>query len=218
MIKILGIKRVLTLVVLFGVNVALATLLYLIILPSQDRTNNELRTVTAAVSGKRAEVSRMQTEYQQIQQEKNLFGDLENSGFFTNQDRLQARKIIESIQGTSHVLSAKYNINAISVKENSAAAESDHVVLQSPVSIKIDALDDVDVYKFLYWIENGFPGNALITDITLERKIDIDENVLKQIGNGLPAVLMTADINFAWNTFVPRDQAPVPSGQPLTPK
>ncbi|MDB5490516.1 MAG: hypothetical protein JWO78_365 [Micavibrio sp.] len=218
MIKVLGIKRVLTLAILFGINVALAAMLYLVITPAQESTDKELRSTRAAVQGKRAEVSRMQTEYQQIQQEKNLFGDLENSGFFGSQDRVEARNIMESIQSTSHVLSAKYNINAVEAKENSAAALSDHIILQSPVTVQIDALDDVDVYSFLYWIENGFPGQALITDITLERKQDIDENVLKQIGNGSPAVLMSANVNFAWNTFVPRDKSPVPSGQASAPK
>jgi hypothetical protein len=218
MIKVLGIKRVLTLTILFGVNVALAAMLYLIVLPSKDSTERELATTRSTVQGKRAEVTRMQTEYQQIQEEKNLFGDLENSGFFGTQDRLGARKTMESIQATSHILSAKYNINAVVAKENSAAAMSDHIILQSPVTVQLDALDDVDVYKFLYWIENGFPGQALITDITLERKQDIDESVLKQIGNGTPSVLMTASVNFAWNTFVSRDKSPVPSGQASAPK
>ena len=218
MIKVLGIKRVLTLVALFGVNVALAAMLYLVVLPGKAGTEQELNSTRAAVQSRRTEVARLQTEYQQIQQEKNLFGDLENSGFFGSQDRLEARKTMESIQTASHVLSAKYNINAVMSKENAAAAISDHVILQSPVSVQIDALDDVDVYSFLYWIENGFPGQALITDITLERKQDIDENVLKQIGNGTPAVLMTASINFAWNTFVPRDKSPVPSGQAPVPQ
>jgi hypothetical protein len=218
MIKVLGIKRVLTLLILFGINVALAAMLYLVVLPSKDKTEQELRTTRAAVQSRRTEVTRLQTEYQQIQQEKSLFGDLENSGFFGTQDRLEARKTMESIQSASHVLSAKYNINAVMPKENSAAALSDHIVLQSPVSVQIDALDDVDVYSFLYWIENGFPGQALITDITLERKQDIDENVLKQIGNGVPSVLMSASVNFAWNTFVPRDKSPVPSGPSAAPR
>lgn len=218
MIKVLGIKRVLTLAILFGINVVLAAMLYFVVMPGKDSTETELRNTRAAVQSRRAEVTRLQTEYQQIQQEKSLFGDLENSGFFGSQDRLEARKTMESIQTASHVLSAKYNINAVEPKENSAAAISDHIILQSPVSVQIDALDDVDVYNFLYWVENGFPGQALITDITLERKQDIDENVLKQIGNGSPAVLMTASVKFAWNTFVPRDKSPVPSGQASAPK
>lgn len=218
MIKVLGIKRVLTLLILFGVNVALAAMLYFIVLPSKDSTEKELRTTRSAVQSRRTEVTRMQTEYQQIQEEKNLFGDLENSGFFGTQDRLEARRTMESIQSASHVLSAKYNINAVVVKENTASAMSDHVILQSPVTVQLDALDDVDVYKFLYWIENGFPGQSLITDITLERKQDIDENVLKQIGNGVPSVLMTASVNFAWNTFVPRDKSPVAAGPTSAPK
>lgn len=214
MIKVLGIKRVLTLMVLLSLNIVLGLVLYMVVIPGQAQTENELRSVRSAVESRRGEVKRLQTEYQEIQEQKTLFGELEQSGFFGLQDRVQGRKMIEAIQSASHVLSAKYSINAVEVKENPMAALSDHVLLQSPVSVKIDALDDIDIYSFVYWVENAFPGNSLITSITLERKIDIDENVLKQIGNGLPATLMTADIGFSWNTFVPRSQSPVQPGGP----
>lgn len=217
MIQVLGVKRVLTLAVLAAANIALGVMVYYVVIPGKTKTETELATVRSQISSRRTEVSTLQTQYQEIQEQKTLFGDLDKSGFFGSQDRLQARKTIEAIQAASHVLSAKYNINAVEVKQNPVAAESDHVLLQSPVSVKIDALDDMDIYSFIYWIENAFPGNSLITGLTIERKMDIDENVLKQIGNGLPAVLVSADLAFAWNTFVPRTQLPQQLGQPPAP-
>jgi hypothetical protein len=83
--------------------------------------------------------------------------------------------------------------------------------------VTIDALDDIDVYSFIYWMENAFPGHAAVTSLTLERKIDIDEVTLRQIGNGVPTVLVSANVAFDWSTMVPRANLPQQLGQPGTP-
>jgi hypothetical protein len=218
MMKVLGLKRILTLAILLGLNAMLAITLYFFIIPGEDQTSTDLRSTRSAVEVKRGEIKILQTQYQEIQEQKTLFGDLDHSGFFGTQDRVEARRTIEAIQHESHVLSAKYNINAVAVKENPLAMESEHVLLQSPVSVKVDALDDMDVYSFLYWIENAFPGSIVITNVTIERKIDIDENALKSIGNGIPAALISANVDFAWSTFVPKADLPQQLGQPGTPQ
>lgn len=218
MIQILGIKRVLTLAMLIAVNLVLAGFLYGVVVPGEATTQNDLRRTRGAVESRRTEIQRLKTEYQEVQEQKTQFGDLEHAGFFGMQDRVQARKTMEAIQEKSRVLSARYNINAVAVKENPLAAESDHVLLQSPVSVSIDALDDIDLYSFMYLIENSFPGNAIITDITIDRKADIDENALKAIGNGIPTVLVSANVNFSWNTFVARSDLPPQLVNPATPQ
>lgn len=219
MIQILGAKRVLTLAILFLVNIALAAALYTIFIPEKTQTEQELRVTKAAVASRRGEIQTMQTEYQQIQQQKSLFGDLEKARFFTTQDRVEARRMIEAIQGTSKVLSAKYAIGAAEVLENEQASAAGHVILHSPLSVNIDALDDMDIYNFIYWMENAFPGHAAVTSLTLERQLDIDEVTLRQIGNGVPTVLVNANIDFDWSTMVPRANLPQQLGpQPGMPQ
>lgn len=208
MIQVLGVKRVFTLVALVVVIAVLAGALYGVVIPQKEATERELRTTKAAVSARRAEIDVMQNEYQQIQEQKNLFGDLEKAQFFSTQDRVEARRVIEEIQAMSRVLSAKYAIGAADVRENTNIQTADHVILHSPVSMTVDALDDVDIFNFIYWMENAFPGHVAVTNMTLERKIDIDEVTLRQIGNGVPAVLVSASIGFDWSTMVPRQNLP----------
>ena len=219
MIQILGAKRVLTLAILVLANVILAAALYFVFIPQKIKTEQDLRVTKAAVASRRNEIQTMQTEYQQIEEQKSLFGDLEKAQFFSTQDRVEARRMIETIQGTSKVLSAKYAIGAAEVLENEQASAAGHVILHSPLNVKIDALDDIDIYSFIYWMENAFPGHAAVTGLTLERKLDIDEVTLRQIGNSVPTVLVNASIDFDWSTMVPRANLPQQLGpQPGLPQ
>ena len=214
MIEVLGFKRVMTIVALGFMAGGLAAALYLLVIPQKQKTERELRTIRSAVASRNIEIEKLKVEYQQIQEQKTLFETLQRAGYFGTQDRLRARKVIESIQAESKVLSAKYTIAAAEVKNDPSMAEVNHVVLRSPVDVTVDALDDMDIYKFMYWIENGFPGHAGITEFTLERRMDIDEALLRQVGNGVPTVLVNGKIKFAWNTMVPKDQVPQQIIQP----
>lgn len=219
MIQILGAKRVITLSILLLVNLALGAGLYYILVPQKTKTQMELRVAKSAVASRRDQIQTMQTEYQQIQEQKDLFGDLEKARFFTIQDRIEARRMIESIQQESKVLSAKYSIGAAEVQENEKASAAGYVILHSPISLNIEALDDIDIYSFVYWMENSFPGQVGVVAATLERKRDIDEVTLRQIGNGVPTVLVNATIDFDWNTMVPRENLPQQLGaQPGVPQ
>jgi hypothetical protein len=218
MIKVLGFKRVVTLACLLAANIVLAGLLYGVLTPQMTKTEQDLRRVRGGVTARRTEVATLKTEYEQIQEQKSKFEDLERSGFFQTQDRVAARKLIEDIQAESSILSARYDIQAINVKEDPIAAQSDYVILHSPVKVSLDALDDIDVYSFIYWMENAFPGHAGVHAMTLERKLDVDEVTLKQIGNGVPAILMSATVDFSWNTMVKRADIPQQLAQPAVPQ
>lgn len=217
MIQILGYKRVLTLAILLGLNIVLGVALYYFIIPQKAKTEAELRTVTTAVVARRAEIETLRTQYEQVQEQKALFGELQKSGFFNAQDRVQARKMIEAIQTNSHVLSAKYAIRAAEVVENPIAANADHVVLESPITFTVEALDDIDVYSFIYWLENAFPGHISVDRFSIERAKEVDEVSLRQIGNGVPTVMVLATIDTSWRTIVPRAQAAIQFGQPSVP-
>lgn len=215
MIQILGLKRIVTLAVLFALNVVLGVALYYFITPEKTRVENELRRVTGEVATRRTETEKLRTEYQLIQEQKSKFVELQKAGFFNVQDRVEARKMIEAIQANSHVLAAKYSLMPAEVVENKFAAEADHVVLRSPISFSIEALDDIDVYSFVYWLENSLPGHVSIENISIERAQEVDEVTLRKIGSGVPTVMVTAKIDMSWRTVVPRALAAEQLRQPV---
>ena len=115
MIQILGLRRVVLLSSLMVANIALAGIVYSVLIPKKDKLTAELNETTGMIESRRSEISTMKNEYQLIQQQKALFSNLDKAKFFTTQDRVEARKMMAMIQSTARVLSARDSIGAILV-------------------------------------------------------------------------------------------------------
>ena len=73
--QILGIKRILIIAILIGINAAVGAATYLYFMPHNDDLSNQLGTLTSQVSAKRGDTSRLQNEFQTIQEQKVYFGN-----------------------------------------------------------------------------------------------------------------------------------------------
>lgn len=212
MMQVIGAKRVFALFVLIAVNAVLAASVYLYFAPQNKQLEQDLRATKSQISQKRSEADRLRVEYQQIQDRKTHFETLEATGFFSDQSRVVARERIEAIQKATNILTARYNIRSAEIEKSPEAEKAGHVILDSAVSVDLDALDDVDVFNFIYWIENAFPGHVSLTDMSLRRVLDINDATLRQIGNGIPTVLVSGSVEFDWRTMVPQDQVNLQTG------
>lgn len=207
MISVIGTRRIFILTALIAANAVMAAALYLYLVPQNDKTGKELRTAKAEIASKQSETEKLRSEYQLIQKQRNSFEDLKEAGFLGPQDRVVARERMEAIQTHSRVVQAKYNIEPVKVEENKFAADSGQVILNSAINVDVDALDDIDFLSFVYWLENGFPGQITINNIDIKRENDVDDVTLRQIGTGNPLVIVKGQANFEWRTMVPREEA-----------
>ncbi len=212
MIGLIGTKRLTMLAALVAANAALGGAAYAYLAPQNMKLDRELKTATAQVASKRSEAQRLRDEIQTIQEEKEKFELLESAGFLEDQDRLDARKTMEAVQSYARVLSARYNIDPGVIQEIDETNQAPQVLLNSPIKVDVDALDDVDVYNFLYLMENAFPGHVAVKSIALERKLDLNEVTLRQIGSGIPTVMMAGEIVFDWKTMLARDKIVTEAG------
>ena len=205
-LQILGVKRILILAVLIGINAAVGAATYLYFMPHNDDLTRQLQTLTSQVTAKRADTNRLQNEFQEIQQQKVYFGNLQAGGFFSNQNRAVARQRINDIQQFTNILSAKYDITAATVEKSPPADDAGYVILDSPMHIDVEAIDDIDVYNFLFWVENAFPGQVSTKSIDISRVTDVNEATLRELGSGIPVTLIKASVGFDWRTMVPASQ------------
>ncbi|MFN3827209.1 MAG: hypothetical protein ACK4NR_06245 [Micavibrio sp.] len=207
MIKLIGTKRLIALAVLASLNATMAAGTYLYLMPQNEKLDREFKQIKSQISSKRSEADRFRQEFEEIQQEKGNYQSLEAQGFMGDQSRQAARKRIDAIQSYSRVLSAKYNIMPGEASEVETAREADRVIVQSPMSFDIEALDDADVFQFAYLIENAFMGHTAVTSFELERAIDLNDVTLRQIGTGIPAVLVKSKMVLNWKTLMKREDA-----------
>jgi hypothetical protein len=147
----------------------------------------------------------MRSELQQIDALKARFAALKQAGFFSDQNRLVARRRITDIQQKTGVLQAKYDIGSGQVVKAPGAEEAGYAILKSKVSVSVEALDDIDVYNFIYWMENTFPGHMMVASVKMTRPTELNEAVLRAIGSGQATTLIKADLVFSWRTMVAAD-------------
>ena len=214
MIKVLGTKRVLGLVFLIAINAALASGVYLYAVPEKAEKERELRRLQGEISTAVSDIDRLQIEFEQLEKQQEQFDGLKAKGFFSNQERRQAEKVFERIQKEAGVISAIASVQAATVEDNEEAAKSEHKILSSPVAIKIAAMDDVDVFRYIYLVEQFFPGHVTINDIQLSRTTEISGTILRGIATGANPELVKAEIQMTWRTMIPASEV---IGAPVAP-
>lgn len=205
MIEIIGLRRIITIAVLAAFAGALAAGSYLYVAPQSLKLQRDLNNVRGQIGTKRSETQRLASEFEQIQEQKTFFNNLRDAGFFSDQNRVVASRRLEEIQKFSRVLATRYQIDS-AVQEANATAESiDHVVLDSRINVSIDAIDDIDVMNFVYWVENALPGHVSVRNIKMTRNGDISEGKLRGIGQGQAVIMVQGQVDFNWRTMVPKD-------------
>lgn len=212
MLKILGSKPIFFLMFLILLNAGSGALLFYYLEPEAQASEQQLEQVKAEVEKKRQEVAGMKEEFTLLQSQLRDFKELEARGFFNDQNRVAAQESFEQLRTLSGLLKAKYNIKPGQMVENPLAASANHVVLKSLVEVEMESLDDVDVYSFVKFIQEKFPGSVDVLNIKLDRIELFNVAMLRQIGGGVPTPLVKAHIDFDWRTMAPKDKvAPVVS-------
>ena len=206
MIKVLGTKRVLGLVFLLAINAAFASGLYLFVMPEKAKKERELRGLQGEISTAVSDIDRLQIEFEQLEKQQEQFDGLRARGFFSNQERRQAEKVFQRVQNEAGVVSAVANVQAGKIEENEEAAKADHKILSSPVTIRLSAMDDVDVFRYIYLVEQFFPGHVTINNIHLERTAEISGTILRGIASGANPELVKAEIEMTWRTMIPASE------------
>lgn len=209
MIKVVGARRLVIWGVLVAINAFLGASTYAYLYPHNEKLERDFRKTRGDIATRQNETERLRTEYKLILEQKTQYENLKDTGFLGPQDRVVARERMEAIQSYSHVLLADYNIKPVRIVENTEAARSDQVILESDISAQVDAIDDTDVFSFLYWLRNGFPGHITIESLELSREKDVNDVTLRQIGTGEPLVMVKGKMDFVWRTMVPRDNTGV---------
>lgn len=205
MIASIGYKRFLFIIVLAAATGILAFASYFVFAPKLVTTKAELSTLEAQASTLQSEVDQMRDSFAQFDKKKVVFEDISKMGFFNDQNRVLARERFDTLQKLSKIISARYEIKAANVLSQDIPIETGFVVMESPISITLTALDDIDIYRFIYYLNYGFPGHVTINNLEIQRDGEITPEILKDIGTGNPPSLVTATMELEWRTMARKE-------------
>lgn len=203
MIKILGTKRIIILFALIALNSLLAATVFMYLQPEVAKEEMTLRSAKAQESKTRKEISDLQLEFDQLEEQQDEFNVLRDDGFFSNQDRQNVQNVFTLAEMTSGVLSAKVSVARGTInQEEEDATKADHVLLESPVSISLSAIDDTEVYAYIDYLEKNFPGHITLTNLYMRRTANVNDVILRAIANGAKPPMVEANLDFVWRTMI----------------
>lgn len=206
MIKVLGTKRILTLAILIAANACLAFVAYGYLAPEKISKERELRMLRGQVSSLNRDIDNILLEFDQLEDQKSEFEKLEKDGFFKDQGRRQAEKLFNLIQERSGVSKAQVSVSAGLIEENEIAKKAKHKILRSPVELRVEAMDEVDILRYVFMVEKYFPGHISLENIKLHRDAEVNGTVLRSIASGKNIPLIKAEIEMVWRTMIPEGQ------------
>lgn len=207
MIDILGPRRLFILLALLAVNVVFAASVYYYLQPQTVTAEKRLNGAKKKVKQTQKDIDKILVEFEQLEDQQEFFDELREDGFLTAQGRREAELMLEDIQKQSGVASAKVSISSGKLEDHDEAVKVEYAVLVSPVQIKVQAMDDVDVYRYLSILQERFPGLLIAENVVMKRFRDVDNPVLRAIATGKDVPMVSADLKLSWVTMIPEKEA-----------
>jgi len=203
MIKVIGFQKVLLLMILaFLLSVFILYSNY-IAAPQVTDTKKQLRTNRKEVGELTTDINKLVEGLKTFEEQKGTFEKLENTGFFDAQNRLKTSQRLKEMQKESKLLSARFSIGSVVKEENKLATEAGLKVLNTEITLTLNALEDIDIYNFIYLLNYGLPGQVLINSLAIKKEQDITQPLLRKLGSGNYETLVRAELQASWRTLIP---------------
>lgn len=206
MIEVIGLRRLVILVTLVLANLALAALTYLYVLPESADAEKRLKRVERSVRSARGDLSRMQVEFEILEKQQDRFDALKQAGYFSTQVRSDAKELFSDIRKEASVVSAVASVKPGVTSDSFGVSKVKYKILTSMISVKIQAFDDADVYRYVDLLQRRFPGDVTVDSVTVKRARDVNSVVLRAIASGSSPALVSASVTASWSTLIPENQ------------
>ncbi|HPD83413.1 MAG: hypothetical protein R3D88_01450 [Alphaproteobacteria bacterium] len=202
MIEIIGHRKIYFIGFLALVAVGLYYYGFMHLKPQVVKVERSLKVSKSEFSQIKANMDNLVIGLQQFDTQKEEFNKLRAYGFFDAQDRLDLMLRFREMQKESGLLLAKFDISPAKVEDNPLAKDAGFQVLTTNIKFNLEAIEDVDVYKFLYLFNYGFPAQVFITDIKMSRDIGITRTLIQRLGSGSPVAIVKAEVMVTIKTMI----------------
>ncbi|MFA7275790.1 MAG: hypothetical protein WC043_03195 [Pseudobdellovibrionaceae bacterium] len=206
MLKVLGVKIVAFLAFLVISNAGIVAAWYYLLTPYEEDIGRQLQATKSEVESKRLEVAKMKEEFVLLQAQLKTFKQIEHDGFFNDQDRYYAGEKMDKLSGYAGLLNASVKFGQGEQVDDPLVSNSGSIILNSPVTVEIKSIDDVDIYSFIKFLQEKFPGKVAVKSFKLERKETLNAAMYRKIGGGDPTELVHSDLSFDWLTMPSKDK------------
>jgi len=205
MIRLIGLNKIF-LILLLGILLGCFLFYYFVVaVPEISNAKRELANNDYEIGELNQNLEEIRTGIANFKDREAEFKELFRHDLFNSQNRVDARNKLTEIRDASGVLSAQYSVQSAAVEPNKKMEEAGHQILSTPMVFELEAIEDSDIYKFLFLLNYGFPGQVNIDSVSITREEAVTIPLLKQIGIGQAEMrpLVKSKITASWKTIVP---------------
>ncbi len=146
-------------------------------------------------------------------QYKETFVLMQQTQFFDSQNRFAIQPLLESLSDEADLVSLRYEIKPAVKIESEQAKEVGHQLISTQIAFDFQSLEDTSIYKFLYLLQYGFPGQVTFKSVSLKRIVNVTQPILREIGTTEQREgLVTGRAVIFWQTMIPDDSISLSNG------
>lgn len=217
MIKLMGLKRLVILVVLGALNLLVLAAYMLSFGPMLDGATAERDAINAQISDTQMKLANIKKDALFVKENIPLYQKLVDQGFFLNQDRFMIQRTMDALRQKAGISSFNFSVTDVTEVPNASAAGINYKLLNSRIKIDniISPLDN-NVYLITQEMSQVFPSFARLQTLDVAREKDVTEAALKDIAAGKSVNFVNAAVEFDWITMVPKQaETPAGTGEPV---
>lgn len=216
--KLIGIKRLILLAILAGVNAAIAAAYFLWIGPMLTDAQNALTGVTSEISQLQGKIQNTKAELAEYKDNMPKYEELKARGFMSGQDRFQISRDLDAVRKASELGGFGFNISDLRTVNSPDAETAQLKVLNSRITLDgVGSLIDSNFYTFVDRMNTAFPSHVRLQKLQITRSQPLNNPNLRRIAQLENVPLLTASTIFDWMTVVPATP-PVDPNNPNAPR
>lgn len=216
--KLIGIKRLILLGILAGINAAIAAAYFLWIGPMLTDSQNALAAVSGEISKRQGQIQNTKAELADYKENLPKYEALKGRGFMSGQDRFQISRDLDAVRTNAQLGGFSFNISDLRSIENADATAAQLKVLNSRITLdQVGSTLDVNFYDFNDRMNAQFPAHVRLQKMEIKRSLPLNNATMRRIAQLENVPLLTASTIYDWMTVVPL-APPVDPNNPNAPR
>ncbi len=185
------------------INIVLIGLWFLVITPTLDARDLEMRKVRAANINLRNQVDTISQALEAIDVNLETFNGLRKRGFVEPQDRLGVTKLMDRLREIHGLTSIYYEVFPETLYDDQATRATGFNIISTRITVKMYGLFDADILEFSQAIIDEFPGQIRPLSFSLLKLSAPTEAALSLLREGQLVDFVGGELKFEWNTLQP---------------
>lgn len=202
--KLIGIKRLILLAILAGINAAIAAAYFLWIGPMLGDAQNSLNAISGEISQLQGKIQNTKSEMADYKENLPRYEQLKARGFMSGQDRFQISRDLDAVRKASELGGFSFNISDLRTVASDDATAAQLKVLNSRIKLdQVGSMIDKNFYDFAERMGTTFPAHVRLQKMEVKRSLPLNTPTMRRIQQLENVPLLTASTEFDWVTVVP---------------